>query len=154
MGAPRRAMAGCLALLLAAAAARAPVVIEYERPVELPADTLASAASVLLLPTGELLLSDTARGSLVVASADGRVIRRMGTPGSAPGQLNRPAHLAVIMHKDLRVNNVPVSHSLLVGERGALEIAARAFPPCPQCGGGLPFADASLLRRGRHCSAR
>ena len=65
-------MAGCLALLLAAAAARAPVVIEYERPVELPADTLASAASVLLLPTGELLLSDTARGSLVVASADGR----------------------------------------------------------------------------------
>jgi hypothetical protein len=89
-----------LAIGIAGCAAEAPVA---DRPANtLVADTLASAdvdaffrpADMVLLPSGQLaVLEYTPSAIVVIDTASGAVLRRIGGPGNGPGELAQPLGL-------------------------------------------------------------
>ncbi len=55
--------------------------------------------------TGDIFVADVIAHAVLVLSADGTLVRRIGSNGDAPGQFNFPTHVALDTHGNLLVSD-------------------------------------------------
>lgn len=93
-------LAGAILAPGAPARAQAPLPEGYRRvatwlaqPQSRPVGDFSAAAGITVGPEGLVYVADEAEGFVHVLSPEGRGLRRIGSPGAAPGQLDRPSDL-------------------------------------------------------------
>lgn len=109
---------------------------------------LADPSGILPLPSGGFVISDGGSGRLLVFSADGQLVRTIGSRGRGPGELLAPTALELLGDDELAVTDNPTARlaRFRLSDGSALEAVRLPGPTTVivRAPGGLWLATASV----------